>query len=249
MQGERVSKQWARRAVLAVWALGVTACASPPQVPGARDDAFAAARARMVAEQIEARGVRDERLLDAMRRVPRREFLPPDQRPFAHEDRWLPIEYEQHISQPYTVAVMIALARLDESSRVLEIGTGSGYGAAVLAEVASAVYSIEILEPLFDVARERLRRLGYEETHLRLGDGYQGWPEAAPFDAIIVTAAATRVPVPLLDQLRPGGRLVIPMGQSDTDQQLYVYEKTAEGIVETRIAPAYFVPMTGEVRH
>jgi protein-L-isoaspartate(D-aspartate) O-methyltransferase len=202
----------------------------------------------MVSEQIAARGIRDERLLDAMRRVPRRDFLPPEQRPFAYEDRWLPIEYEQHISQPYTVAAMIALALVDESSRVLEIGTGSGYGAAVLAEVASEVYSIEILEPLFELAGERLRHLGYDEVHLRLGDGYRGWPEAAPFDAIIVTAAAPRAPAPLIDQLRLGGRLVIPIGRSDADQQLTLYEKTRDGVVETLITPAYFVPMRGEVR-
>ncbi len=248
MQGDLAAGRCWRAAALSVWALGMTACASSREDTSAIDDPFAADRARMVAEQIEARGIHDERLLDAMRRVPRRAFLPPDQRPFAYEDRWLPIQYEQHISQPYTVAIMIALALVDESSRVLEIGTGSGYGAAVLACVVNEVYSIEILEPLFDLARERLHRLGYDDVHLRLGDGYQGWPEAAPFDAIIVTAAAPRVPEPLIDQLRLGGRLVIPIGQSDSDQQLTLLEKTGEGTVETRVAPVYFVPMNGEVR-
>jgi len=248
MTREPLLERAARRGLLTASLLGIAACTSPSADRTPQADPFAAARSRMVSEQIAARGIRDERLLDAMRRVPRREFLPADQRRFAYEDRWLPIEYEQHISQPYTVAAMIALALVGESSRVLEIGTGSGYGAAVLAEVANEVYSIEILEPLFRLARERLRRLGYDEVQLRLGDGYRGWPEAAPFDAIIVTAAAPHAPAPLIDQLRLGGRLVIPIGRSDADQRLILYEKTRDGVVETPISSAYFVPMQGEVR-
>jgi protein-L-isoaspartate(D-aspartate) O-methyltransferase len=192
--------------------------------------------------------VRDPRVLEAMRRVPRHLFVPDSLEAVAHEDRWLPIAEDQHISQPYTVARMTELSQLDAKSRVLEIGTGTGYQAAVLAHVAGEVYSIEILEPLAREAARTLRRLGYTQVHLRRGDGYRGWPEAAPFDAILVTAAAPRVPQPLLEQLAPGGRLVIPVGEPEGYQEVELLVRTDTGYERRRIAPAYFVPMTGDVQ-
>ena len=205
------------------------------------------ARRRMVDEQIAARSIRDERVLAAMRAVPRHEFVSARWRPLAYADRALPIDAGQTISQPYVVAFMTELARLQPDSRVLEVGTGSGYQAAVLAEVAGEVYSIEILETLAQSAQNTLRRLGYESVQVRHGDGYRGWPEAAPFDAILVTAAAPRVPPALLAQLAVGGRLVIPVGDGGR-QQLEVHERTPHGVVVERHLPVLFVPMTGEAR-
>jgi protein-L-isoaspartate(D-aspartate) O-methyltransferase len=187
--------------------------------------------------------VRDSRVLAAMRRVPRHEFVPASVRDRAYDDGPLPIGHEQTISQPYIVAVMTELARLDARSRVLEVGTGSGYQAAVLAEVAGEVYTIEIVEPLARGAETTLRRLGYSRIHVRHGDGHRGWPEAAPFDAILVTAAPARVPPALLAQLAEGGRLVIPVG--DDAQELEVHRRTAAGFEVRRVFPVRFVPMTG----
>jgi protein-L-isoaspartate(D-aspartate) O-methyltransferase len=218
--------------------------AGAPAVIGEAE--LAAARSRMVQEQIEARGVRDPRVLAAMRKVPRHEFVPADVRYAAYDDRALPIAEEQTISQPYVVAVMTELAALGAQSRVLEVGTGSGYQAAVLAELAGEVYSIEILAPLAEQAAATLARLGYQKVHVRAGDGYRGWPEAAPFDAILVTAAAPRVPPDLLAQLAVGGRLVIPVG--DAFQELQVHTRTPEGVVVRSVIPVRFVPMTGEVQ-
>ena len=205
-----------------------------------------AARRRMVERQIEARGLTDERVLAAMRKVPRHEFVPPRARASAYEDRPLPIGHDQTISQPYIVAVMSDLADLDAKARVLEVGTGSGYQAAVLAELAAEVYTIEIVEPLATRAARTLARLGYGSVHVRHGDGYRGWPEAAPFDAIVVTAAAPTLPPALLEQLSVGGRLVIPVG--DRTQQLEVHTRTASGVSVKRVFPVRFVPMTGEIR-
>jgi protein-L-isoaspartate(D-aspartate) O-methyltransferase len=209
---------------------------------GAAD--HAARRDRMVATQLETRGIRDARVLAAMRSVPRHEFVPAELAARAHDDTALPIGHEQTISQPYIVALMTELAAIRPDAKVLEIGTGSGYQAAVLAEVAKDVYSIEIVEPLARRAAATLRRLGYERVHLRTGDGYRGWPEAAPFDAVVVTAAPGRVPAPLLEQLAPGGRLVIPVGTRD--QMLEVHRRTSTGIEVERTVPVRFVPMTGE---
>ncbi|MBI2898393.1 MAG: protein-L-isoaspartate(D-aspartate) O-methyltransferase [Deltaproteobacteria bacterium] len=201
----------------------------------------------MVERQIQARGIRTPRVLDAMRKVPRHEFVPPAHRSQAHEDHALPIEEGQTISQPYIVALMTDLARLDRRSRVLEVGTGSGYQAAVLAEVAAEVYSIEIVEPLCRSAAARLARLGYRSIHLRCGDGYRGWPDAAPFDAILVTAAPPEIPRPLQDQLVVGGRLVAPVGESDR-QELVVLTRTRAGWQRRTVEPVAFVPMTGEAQ-
>jgi protein-L-isoaspartate(D-aspartate) O-methyltransferase len=222
-----------------------TACAVPARSCHAADEqAYARARERMVATQIAARGVRDARVLAALRKVPRHEFVPAAHRAQSYADVALPIGEKQTISQPYIVALMTELAGLRETSRVLEVGTGSGYQAAVLAEVARDVWSIEIIEPLARTAAARLERLGYRNVRLRHGDGYRGWPDAAPFDAILVTAAAPAVPKPLLEQLAPGGRLVIPVG--DEDHQLEVHRRTASGISVRRVTAVRFVPMTGE---
>jgi protein-L-isoaspartate(D-aspartate) O-methyltransferase len=207
---------------------------------------FAAARHDMVETQLIARGIENPAVLAAMGRVPREAFVPNHLREHAYRDGPLPIGDRQTISQPYIVAVMTELAQIDETSRVLEIGTGSGYQAAVLDEVAGSVYSIEIIEALAIRARETLERLGYDSIALRHGDGYRGWPEAAPFDAILVTAAPPVVPKPLLDQLREGGRLVVPVG--DSFQELEVHIRTSEGIERQRVLPVRFVPMTGEIQ-
>lgn len=218
-------------------------------LPAAADEgALRAARERMVAEQIEARGISDPRVLSALRSVPRHELVPPAQRAQAYEDRPLPIGEGQTISQPYIVALMTSLAELPEKARVLEVGTGSGYQAAVLAACGAEVWSIEIVEPLAKRAERDLARLGYERVHVRAGDGYRGWPEVAPFDAILVTAAAPRVPDALLRQLRVGGRLVIPVGPSGALQKLQVHTRTDTGFEVRDVAPVAFVPMTGEVR-
>jgi len=212
----------------------------------AASDPFAEQRLRMVSEQIEARGIDDPRLLAALRAVPRHAFVPASERAHAYEDRALPIGHGQTISQPYVVALMTELAALRPGARVLEVGTGSGYQAAVLAELAGSVYTIEIVAPLARRAAAVLERLGHRSVHVRTGDGYRGWPEAAPFDAILVTAAAPRVPPALLEQLAPDGRLVIPVGGGE--QALEVHHRTARGFEVERVLPVRFVPMTGEVR-
>jgi protein-L-isoaspartate(D-aspartate) O-methyltransferase len=212
----------------------------------AGDDPSSAARERMLAEQIAARGVADARVLAAMRKVPRHEFVPADVRARAYDDSPLAIGHDQTISQPYIVALMTELAALGPGARVLEIGTGSGYQAAVLAEVAGAVYTIEILAPLARRAEATLSRLGYGRVHVRQGDGYRGWPEAAPFDAIVVTAAAPKVPPALLEQLADGGRLVMPVG--DREQHLEVHRRRGGRIEVKTVLPVRFVPLTGEGR-
>jgi protein-L-isoaspartate(D-aspartate) O-methyltransferase len=216
-----------------------------PPSPVPPSDA-AVARERMVRDQIEARGVRDSLTLAAMRKVPRHELVPADVRAAAHDDNPLPIGLGQTISPPYIVGFMTEALRLRGGEKVLEVGTGSGYQAAVLAEIASEVYTIEIVAPLAERARADLARLGYTNVHVRAGDGYLGWPEAAPFDAIIVTAAAPRIPEPLLAQLKEGGRLVIPVGEEY--QSLVVVTRKHPGFAETTVLPVRFVPMTGKVR-
>ena len=202
----------------------------------------------MVATQIAARGIVDPRVLDAMRRVKRHLFVPEPVRAAAYGDHPLPIGHDQTISQPYIVALMTELAQVKPGARVLEIGTGSGYQAAVLAVLAKEVYSVEIVEPLAAEADERLARLGYRNVTVRSGDGYRGWPERAPFDAILVTAAPPEIPQPLLDQLAPGGRLVAPVGPERGEQVLVVVERTESGLKRWSVAPVRFVPMTGEAR-
>ena len=222
--------------------IGAAACIAV----AAAGDPRRASRERMVDGQIAARGIADARVLAAMRKVPRHEFVPPAVADQAYDDQALPIGQGQTISQPYVVALMTEAAAIRPGAKVLEVGTGSGYQAAILAEVAKDVYTIEIVESLAKSAETTLRRLGYERVHVRQGDGYRGWPEAAPFDAIIVTAAPETVPPPLLNQLAPGGRLVIPVGNDV--QQLEVHRRTPTGIEIERIAAVRFVPMTGEAR-
>jgi protein-L-isoaspartate(D-aspartate) O-methyltransferase len=206
----------------------------------------AEAREAMVREQLEARGIRDPLTLRAMRAVPRHEFVPAELVDEAYDDNPLPIGHAQTISQPYVVAFMTEALGLRGGERVLEVGTGSGYQAAVLAEIAAEVYSIEIVAALGEQARARLARLGYDNVHVRVGDGYAGWPEAAPFDAVIVTAAAPRIPEPLKQQLREGGRMILPVG--DALQELVVLTRQGDEWREESVLPVRFVPMTGEVR-
>jgi protein-L-isoaspartate(D-aspartate) O-methyltransferase len=213
------------------------------QVPTPAD--FAAQRQRMVEQQLKPRGIKDDRVLAAMARVPREEFVPADEQGDAYKDGPLPIGFDQTISQPYIVAFMTEQLRLKPSDRLLEIGSGSGYQAAVLAELVADVYTIEIVEPLAKTAEATLQRLGYKNVHLRVGDGYQGWPEEAPFDAIIVTCAPDKVPQPLLDQLKDDGRMVIPVGERFA-QQLYLLEKKNGQLKESATLPVRFVPMARE---
>jgi protein-L-isoaspartate(D-aspartate) O-methyltransferase len=227
-------------------ACGKPAGSSGGNPPSTGADPDADRRARMVETQIAARGVRDARVLAAMREVPRHLFVGEAQRAQAYEDRPLPIAGDQTISQPYIVALMSELLDLQANERVLEIGTGSGYQSAVLSRLAREVYSIEIVPELARAAEDRLKKLGYANVTVREGDGYRGWPEHAPFDGIIVTAAPPRIPEPLLDQLAPGGRMVIPVG--DFFQELKVFRKDKNGkVTENDILPVRFVPMTGEV--
>ena len=206
--------------------------------------AFGRARLAMVSDQIAARGVKDPRVLDAMRAVPRHEFVPASAREDAYVDSPLPIGHGQTISQPYIVALMTELARPSPSDRALEIGTGSGYQAAVLSLLVKQVFSMELVDPLAQSAAATLRRLGYGNVTVRSGDGYLGWPEEAPFDIILVTAAPEQVPAALVAQLKPGGRLVVPVGQVYDVQDLQLIEKNAAGRVTTRsIIPVRFVPL------
>ncbi len=207
--------------------------------------------AAMAAETARETGRRqlDARVMAAMGRVPRHRFVPPDLEQEAYENRPLPIGYGQTISQPYIVALMTDLLRVQPGHRVLEIGTGSGYQAAVLAELGAEVYSIEIIAALGRRARQTLSVTGYGRVQLRVGDGYYGWPEAAPFDGILVTAAVSHIPPPLIRQIKPGGRMVIPVGSAFLTQSLTLVEKQADGAVTTRqILPVRFVPLTGGPR-
>jgi protein-L-isoaspartate(D-aspartate) O-methyltransferase len=204
------------------------------------------ARARMVDTQIRARGIDDERVLAAMGKVPRHLFVPASQRARAYDDTPLPIGYDQTISQPYIVAYMSDILEPKPTDRVLEIGTGSGYQAAVLAELVAAVYTIEIVEPLATSATDTLARLGYRNVHVRHGNGYLGWPEAAPFQKIVVTAAPDAVPPALVEQLAVGGLMAVPVGR--IDQMMTILRKTDRGVVTTETLPVRFVPMVGKER-
>ena len=226
--------------------MAVALACAPPARKGSRDDDPARAREAMVAAQIEERGVRDTRTLAALRKVPRHLFVPAPLAREAYSDHPLPIGEGQTISQPYIVAFMTEALGLRGGETVLEVGTGSGYQAAVLAEIAARVYTIEIVTKLAEESRERLARLGYRNVEVRAGDGYQGWPEKAPFDAVMVTAAAPRIPEPLKAQLKDGGRLVIPVGEDD--QELIVLTRHGSRYDEDRVLPVRFVPMTGKVR-
>ncbi len=222
--------------------------AAPVAAPAAaEEDPYAERRREMVENQLRARDITDQRVLEVMARVPRHRFVPEDQRRRAYNDHPLPIGHGQTISQPYIVALMTQLAAPKPGDRALDVGTGSGYQAAVLAELCKEVFSIEIVEPLAEEAKKRLAELGYKNIQVRAGDGYRGWPEHAPFDVIIVAAAPNHVPQPLVDQLAPGGRLVLPVG--GYPQQLTLITKGADGTIRRRvIAPVLFVPMTGEAQ-
>jgi protein-L-isoaspartate(D-aspartate) O-methyltransferase len=198
----------------------------------------------MVDSQIRARGVSDPRVLDAMRRVARHEFVPEPYTSSAYEDSPLPIGLNQTISQPYIVGYMTDELQVEPKSKVLEIGTGSGYQAAILAELAGQVFTIEIVPELAKRATATLQRLGYKNVKVMAGDGYRGWPSEAPFDRIIVTAAPDHIPQPLVDQLAVGGRMIIPVG--DLYQQMVIITKTERGVVQQRTIDVRFVPMTGE---
>jgi protein-L-isoaspartate(D-aspartate) O-methyltransferase len=220
----------------------------------ASEDDYTTARAALVAEiEAEVQATKsylgynelDPRVVAAMNRVPRHEFVPQRERRLAYLNEPLPIGEGQTISQPYIVAIMTDLLKVFEGGRVLEVGTGSGYQAAVLAEVCDKVYSVEIVEPLGKQAAEVLDKLGYDNVQTKIGDGYAGWPEHAPYDGIIVTAAAPYVPEPLIEQLSPGGRMVIPVDKSLGTQDLLLIEKDADGkLTQTRIIPVRFVPLT-----
>ncbi|HEV8631338.1 MAG TPA: protein-L-isoaspartate(D-aspartate) O-methyltransferase [Thermoanaerobaculia bacterium] len=239
-----------RVALAAVLTMGVGAMACDAQgdvVNAQIRDLWAGARRDMVEQQIRGRGVRQPEVLQAMESVPRHLFIPSEHRDQAYGDAPLPIGWGQTISQPYIVAKMTELLELDRHDKVLEIGTGSGYHAAVLSRVAGQVFTIEIIDELGRQARATLQQLGYENVHVRIGDGYKGWPEEAPFDAIILTAAPPRdPPQPLLDQLKMGGRMVVPVGSFVQD--LLLLTKTPHGIEKRTVAPVRFVPMTGEVQ-
>jgi len=204
------------------------------------------ARERMVAQQIEARGIEDKRVLEAMRNIPRHKFVSPELEFCAYEDRPLPIECGQTISQPYIVALMTELLELNKEDKVLEVGTGSGYQAAVLSKIVSKVYTIEIFEELGTSAKKRLKDLGYTNVEVKVEDGYYGWPEEAPFDAIIVTCASDHIPPPLIEQLKDGGRMCIPVGNVFQVQNLMLVKKKGNKISVKNILPVRFVPMLGE---
>jgi protein-L-isoaspartate(D-aspartate) O-methyltransferase len=217
-------------------ALGVCATADP----------FLARRQAMVQHDIKGRGVSDPRVLEAMGRVPRHLFVAERQRGEAYADHPLPIDEGQTISQPYVVALMTEALRLKPTDRVLEIGTGSGYQAAVLSGLVHEVFSIEIRRSLADSARKRLAELGYRNVQVRYGDGYFGWAEAAPFDAIIVTAAANHIPPPLIKELKDGGRLILPLGSTVFSQTLTLVTRRGAQLSVEQMGPVSFVPMTGE---
>jgi protein-L-isoaspartate(D-aspartate) O-methyltransferase len=232
---------------IALFMLGVGQLSGAAHAAPSEPDARRPERLQMVSRQIESRGVRDPRVLEAMRAVPRHRFVPESEQPYAYQDRPLPIGHGQTISQPYIVALMSELADVKAGDTVLEVGTGSGYQAAVLAEMGAKVYSIEILEALARRSKATLEELGYsKKVEVRHGDGYAGWPEHAPFDAIVVTAAPPKIPEPLKEQLKVGGRLVIPVGKYL--QSLLQLTRTEKGFREESVIPVRFVPMTGKAQ-
>jgi protein-L-isoaspartate(D-aspartate) O-methyltransferase len=211
-------------------------------------DGFERRRREMVEKDIAGRGIKDRKLLDAMLKVQRHLFVDESLRDRAYDDRPLPIGEGQTISQPYIVALMTEAVSLKGNERVLEIGTGSGYQAAVLAEIVKEVYTIEIHKRLFEMTQERLRRLGYKNIHVKLGDGYVGWEAHAPFDVIMITAAPSRIPEPLLSQLKEGGRLIVPLGSTLYHQYLTLVKKEKDKYVTKELGGVVFVPMTGEAQ-
>jgi len=209
-------------------------------------ETYKIAREKMVTQQIEARGIKDKKVLEAMRTVPRHKFVSSNLESFAYEDIPLPIGCGQTISQPYIVALMTELLELNKKDKVLEVGTGSGYQAAILSEIITQVYTIEIFEELGISARDRLKDLGYNNVKVKIADGYYGWPEEAPFDAIIVTCVSDHIPPPLIEQLKDGGRMCIPLGNVFQVQNLMLVKKEKGKISIKNILPVRFVPMLGE---
>jgi protein-L-isoaspartate(D-aspartate) O-methyltransferase len=229
------------RAML-LFALSVGAWALPA---GAQEDPYRKLRLKMVEERVEREGIRNERVLNAVREVPRHLFVVPKFQPYAYGEMIIDIGHKQTLSTAYIVAYMTEAIDPRPTDRVLEIGTGSGYQAAVLSGLVKEVYTIEIVKELGETARERLKKLGYKNVKVLVGDGFKGWPEYAPFDKIIVTCSPESVPQPLLDQLRPGGKMIIPLGER-YQQAFYLFEKQQDGqVVKTRLLPTLFVPMTG----
>lgn len=242
----RTASHWRSAAVMVAVVLGGFALWPLTALGECDPGAFTRQREKMVAHQIAARGVRDTRVLDAMRRVPRHCFVPEYLKKRAYRDGPLPIGHGQTISQPYIVAIMSELLDLKPGERVLEVGTGSGYQAAVLAAMGVKVFSIEILPPLGKKAARTLKDLGYESIETLIGDGYKGWPEQAPFHGIIVTAAPSRIPLPLKEQLAENGRMVIPVGPVRGRQQLYLLRKVKGEIQQEKIFDVRFVPMVDD---
>ena len=225
--------------------LFLISCSQQPSQNQRSEKMYEKMRLAMVDEQIERRGISDKKVLDAMRKVPRHEFVPDHLKKYAYADEPLPIGEDQTISQPYIVAYMTESLHLNKNDKVLEIGTGSGYQAAVLSVIVDSVYTIEIVDVLAKSASRTLERLGYDNVFVKGGDGYKGWPEHAPFDAIIITAAPTKIPQPLLEQLKVGGLMILPLG--DYSQELVLIEKKEHSFDEKKLLPVRFVPMTGEV--
>lgn len=234
-----------RKMILLIGLLALTVCQQNTTVPLTREKAMEL-RKKMIEQQIMARGVKNPLVIEAMRTVPRHEFVPRDIRSNAYNDQALPIGFGQTISQPYIVAFMSEHLGVKPGDRVLEIGTGSGYQAAVLARIVDTVYTMEIIPQLAERAARTLQHLGYKNVVVRHGDGYAGWPEKAPFDAIIVTAAPPSIPPPLLAQLKTGGRMVLPVGEYV--QELNIIRKTESGLHMESVLPVRFVPMTGKIQ-
>jgi protein-L-isoaspartate(D-aspartate) O-methyltransferase len=232
--------------VLGIGPIGRDRAARGQEPPGTEESHFEARRLQLVATAMEAQGINHPAVLRAMRTVPRHRFVPDRLRPVAYEDTALPIGAGQTISQPSLVAMMTAAIRPKPTMRVLEIGTGSGYQAAILSRCVAEVETIEVIPSLGRQAEATLRALGYANVHVHIGDGFDGWPERAPYDAVILTAAPKRVPKPLLDQLKVGGRLIAPVGQ--VEQHLIAITKTPQGLVTESITEVRFVPMTGKVQ-
>lgn len=214
------------------------------EIDGQSNPDFVGHRLLMVEEQLSSRGIRDRAVLSAMSTVPRHQFVPSQLMSLAYTDRPLPIGHHQTISQPYIVAYMLEAAHLKPNQKILEIGTGSGYQTALLSQLVAEVYTIEIIPDLAKAAQKTLSQLGYENIHVKIGDGYRGWPQHAPYDAIIVTAAPAQIPAPLIEQLTTNGRIIIPIGFGY--QELVVLSKTAEGLHQETMLPVQFVPMTGQ---
>lgn len=214
------------------------------QLTTSAETEFSTLRRQMVKSQLERRGIRDPRVLEVMRKVPREKFVLPELQSRAYEDGALPIGFDQTISQPYIVAFMTEALALTGQEKILEIGTGSGYQAAVLAEMVPEVYSVEIVEPLARRAEKILKELGYTQVRIRVGNGYEGWPEHGPYDAIVVTAAPGEIPRSLVEQLKPAGRMIVPIGVGI--QELILVEKTEKGLVQRRLLPVRFVPMVDQ---